>query len=207
MITPAVDALHLPEEWHPGMPAVAVVVVVLAKFAVSGAVCLHHVTVLQGCSGPLLLGAHLAAVGGVTSHWVTAGQHWTCHLLTVNLSCRSLATAHGTFNVAKRRNKGVPCGPRGMHLLVSFKVTTFRMFINPLWNFHVLELLPLITDGAAFALRFNGSGAGQRRANDWITDHCSLLADAGETLVIVGRPAGTMRVVLVLKEAGMGVFF
>lgn len=33
------------------------------------------------------------------------------------------------------------------------------------------------------------------------------LADAGETLVIVGCPAGTMRVVLVLKEAGMGVFF
>lgn len=32
-----------------------------------------------------------------------------------------------------------------------------------------------ITDGAAFALRFNGSRAGQRRADDWITDHCSLL--------------------------------
>lgn len=36
---------------------------------------------------------------------------------------------------------------------------------------------------------------------------CGLyLAAAGETPVVVGRPAGAMSVVLVLKEAGVGVF-
>lgn len=36
---------------------------------------------------------------------------------------------------------------------------------------------------------------------------CRLyLAAAGETLVVVGSPAGAVSVVLVLKEAGMGVF-
>lgn len=100
----------------------------------------------------------------------------------------------------------MPCSSWGMHLLVSFKVTTFRMFFHPLWSVHVLGLLPLITYRAALVLRLNGSGAGQHRADYRITDHSSLLAAAGETLVVVGRPAGAVSVVLVLKEAGMGVF-
>lgn len=32
-----------------------------------------------------------------------------------------------------------------------------------------------LTDWAALALRLNGSGAGQHRTDDWITDHSSLL--------------------------------
>lgn len=35
---------------------------------------------------------------------------------------------------------------------------------------------------------------------------CLYLAAAGETLVVVGSPAGAVSVVLVLKEAGMWVF-
>lgn len=46
-IAPAVDALHLPHQRHPGMPVVAVLVIVLAKLAVPGTVRLHHVAVLQ----------------------------------------------------------------------------------------------------------------------------------------------------------------
>lgn len=100
----------------------------------------------------------------------------------------------------------MPCGSWCMHLLVSFKVTTLRMFIHPLWSFHVLWLLPLITDRAALVLWLNSAGAGQHRTDDWITDHSPLLAAAGETLVVVWSPAGAVSVVLVLKEAGMGVF-
>lgn len=89
-ITPAVYALHLPHQWYPGMPVVTVLVIVLAKFAVPRAVCLHHVAVLQACGGPVLLWTLFTAVRGITSHRMTAGQHWTCHLLTVYLPCRSL---------------------------------------------------------------------------------------------------------------------
>lgn len=206
MITPAGDALHLPQQRDPGMPVVAVLVIVLAKFAVPRAICLHHVAMLQACRSPLFLWALLTAVRGITSHRVTAGQHWTCHLLTVHLTCRSLASADSTFNVAKGRYKGMPCGPWSVHLLVSFKVATFRMFFHPLWSFHVSGIIPIITDTAALAIKLNGSGAGQHWTNDWITYHCSLLAAAGETLVVAGRPAGAMSMVLVLKEAGMGVF-
>lgn len=35
---------------------------------------------------------------------------------------------------------------------------------------------------------------------------CLYLAAAGETLVVVGSPAGAVSMVLVLKEAGVGVF-
>ena len=37
-------------------------------------------------------------------------------------------------------------------------------------------------------------------------NRCVYLAAAGEALVVVGGPAGAVSVVLVLKEAGMGVF-
>lgn len=87
MITPAVDALHLPYHRYPGMPVVTVLVIVLAKFAVSRAICLHHVAVLQACRGPLLIRTLLTAVRGIPSYRMTAGQHRTCHLLTVYLAC------------------------------------------------------------------------------------------------------------------------
>lgn len=35
-----------------------------------------------------------------------------------------LASADSTFDVAKGRHKGMPCGSWGVHLLVSLKVTT-----------------------------------------------------------------------------------
>lgn len=89
-ITPAVDALHLPHHGYPGMPVVAVLVIVLAKFAVSRTICLHHVTVLQACRGSVLIRTLLTAVGGIPSHWMTACQHRTRHLLTVHLACWAL---------------------------------------------------------------------------------------------------------------------
>lgn len=84
-ITPAVDAFHLPHQRYPGMPVVTVLVIVLAKLAVPRAICLHHVAVLQACRCPLLLWTLFAAVGGITSHGMTAGQQRTRHLLAVHL--------------------------------------------------------------------------------------------------------------------------
>lgn len=63
-----------------------------------------------------------------------------------------------------------------------------------------------ITDRAALVLRLNGSGAGQDRTDDWITDDSPLLAAAGETLVVVWGPAGAVSVVSVLEETGLWVF-
>lgn len=100
----------------------------------------------------------------------------------------------------------MPCGSWSVHLLVSFKVTAFRRFTRSLWSFHVLGLLPLITDRAALALGLECPGARQHWADDRITDHRSLLTAAGETLVVVGRPVRAVSMVLVFKEAGMGVF-
>lgn len=92
-----------------------------------------------------------------------------------------------------------------------------------------------ITDWTAFVLGLNGFGAGQDGTDYWITDdspllweksstlhstrksltanrkscwlRCLHLAATGETLVVVWRPAGAVRVMLVLKEAGLWVFF
>lgn len=83
-ITPAVDAFHLPHQRHPGVPVVTVLVIVFAKFAVPRAVSLHHVSVLQACRSPLLLWTLLTTVGGIASYGMTAGQHWTRHLLTMH---------------------------------------------------------------------------------------------------------------------------
>lgn len=90
-ITPAVDALHLPHQWYPGVPVVTVLVIVLAKFAVPRAVCLHHVAMLQACRWSLLLWTLLTAIGGIASHGMTAGQLRTHNLFTVYLPCRSLS--------------------------------------------------------------------------------------------------------------------
>lgn len=62
-----------------------------------------------------------------------------------------------------------------------------------------------ITDRAALVLRLNGSGAGQDRADDRITDDSPLLAAAGETLVVVWGPAGAVSVMSVLEETGLWV--
>lgn len=92
-----------------------------------------------------------------------------------------------------------------------------------------------VADRAALALRLDGARAGQDRADDRVADHgpflregeekgnkdvrgsCRLkhlvplalcrsyLAAAGETPVVVGRPAGAVSVMLVLEEAGVGV--
>lgn len=67
------------------MPVVTVLVIVLAKLAVSRAICLHHVGVFQACRSLLLLWTLLTTVGGITSDGMTAGQYRTCHFLTVNL--------------------------------------------------------------------------------------------------------------------------
>lgn len=85
-VTPAVDALHLPHQRHPGVPVVAVLVKVLAKLAVAGTVCLHHVAVLQGSRGLLLLWTLFTAVRGIPPDRVSAGQDRARHLLAVHLS-------------------------------------------------------------------------------------------------------------------------
>lgn len=93
-VTPAVDALHLPHQRHPGVPVVAVLVIVLSELAVPGTVCLHHVAVLQSGGGLLLLRTLLAAVGGIPPDWMSAGQHRARNLLAVHLSGRSLWREH-----------------------------------------------------------------------------------------------------------------
>lgn len=91
-----------------------------------------------------------------------------------------------------------------------------------------------VADRAALALRLDGARAGQDRTDDRVADHSpflregkkrkqrregscrfkhlvslafcrSYLAAAGETPVVVGRPAGTVSLMLVLEEAGVGV--
>lgn len=87
------------------MPAVAVLVEVLSKLAVAGAVGLHHVAVLQA-GGPVLLRTLLAAVRGAASHRVAAAQRRTRHLLTVNLprgALRSERQQVGDFTSRKIR--------------------------------------------------------------------------------------------------------
>lgn len=93
-IAPAVDAFHFPHQRYPGMPVVAVLVIVLAKFAVPRAICLHHVAVLQARGGLHFLWTLLTAVRGITPHRMTAGQHRTSNLLTVYLPRGSLWMQH-----------------------------------------------------------------------------------------------------------------
>lgn len=86
-ITPAVDALHFSHQGHPWMPVVAVVVIVLAKFAVSRPIRLHHVGVFQVAGCLLLLRTFFTAVRRISSHGMTACHRWTRHLLAVYLAC------------------------------------------------------------------------------------------------------------------------
>lgn len=58
----------------------------------------------------------------INSFWKSkSSQMWVGLLMYIYL-----ASADSTFNVAKGRYKGMPCGSRGVHLLVSFKVTTWE---------------------------------------------------------------------------------
>lgn len=84
-VTPAVDAFHLPHQGHPRMPVVAVLIIVLAKLAVPGTICLHHVAVLQSGCGLVLLWTLFAAVGGIPPDRMGAGQHRARNLLAVHL--------------------------------------------------------------------------------------------------------------------------
>lgn len=205
MITPAVDALHLPDHRNPWVPVVAVLIIVFAEFAVSWPVRLHHIAVLQTRGRPLLLGTLLTAVGRVSADRMATGQRGAGHLLTVDLTSRALASTDCTLDVAKRRDERVPCGSWRVHFLVSFKVTAFRVFSSLLQGFHVFDLFPVVAHRTALALRLQRLGAAQGGADDRVADDGLLLAAAGEAPVVVGRPARAVGVVLVLEETGVRV--
>lgn len=207
VITPAVDAFHLPDHRDPRVPVVAVLVIVFAEFAVPRPVRLHHVAVLQSRCSPLLFRALLTAVGRVSAHGVAAGQSGAGHLLTVDLASRTFASTDCTLDVAERRDERVPCGSWRVHFLVSFKVTAFRVFSSLLLGFHVFRLFPVITHWTALSLWLNSLGAGQGGADNRVTDDSFLLAAAGEAPVVVGRPARAVSVMLVLKETRVWVLF
>lgn len=73
--------------------------------------------------------------------------------------------------------------------------------------FKLLLVCLTIAHGTALALQLHGPGAAQGGADERVADDGLLLTAAGETLVVVGRPARGVSVVLVLKETRVRVLF